>query len=65
MKVGDKVKIRTGRRGKPPQGEVVDIIPAGDPQNPAQVLEPRARVSRKGVGIEVYPIADLTVVEEK
>lgn len=57
MKVGDIVKIRTGKRGNPPRGEVVELQFTHDP--------PTARVSRKGIGIEVYPIDCLTVVEDE
>ena len=53
MKVGDKVRIRTGRRGRPPVGEILEVLN----------LETGAKykVATKN-GPEIYGVEELELV---
>lgn len=55
MNIGDKVRIRTGKRGNPPHGEVVAVYPIN------------AMVKRRttaGAITESYPLDALTVIPD-
>lgn len=60
MKVGDKVRIRTGRRGNPPRGEVIELVTGGDVTRYEAAWVKRR--TPQGAVVEQWPLQSLTVV---
>jgi len=53
MKIGDKVRIKTGKRGRPPVGEIIGEAECNG--------KPGFRVTTKH-GPEIYSVEELTLV---
>jgi len=56
MKIGDKVRIKTGKRGRPPVGELLEQVVMGD-----ETKHYKWRVTTKN-GPELYLEEELTLV---
>lgn len=61
MKIGDKVKIKTGKRGRPTFGEVIELM--YQPDDAVAGGWPMIRVATKR-GPELYKPSELEVIVE-